>query len=506
MRATLGKLFLRLGERMALGYDGADSQRFRKDLGWGRSSPRDEDALVVSDGSRERLRLKAADLRRNNPIVAGVCERLASFAVGTGIVPQAATKDRTWNRLAEDYFKQRAKIIDSRQRCSLWQLQRLAVSLRPTHGGLYLELLENGQVRPIECERIRQPQDPKEAGNYVDGVRVDPATGIRTGYLVHSRDRNGGFSEKHAERFVPASNIKPVVTPSWRPDQVREIPDFAPIIPALSDVHEMNLYTLNTAKVQSHYIGVMKRHGGAGVNSSARGTASPTVGARQTFKTDWGEIREMFPGEELDLKVSPTPGTNHIPYMKLQLSLAAAALDVPYEFFTLDFSTADFSRQKAILMLVNKTMRGWQAWLNESMNQPLWNWTIAKAMRNGDLPPAPVVDGVSQWFRVDWQAPEEPWSDRQEAQQADVLEIQMGVNTLGRACKRRGYDLEDTLRAKAEENKLIDEIAAEFGMSPERLSKMQIPGQTPEGGKKPEDRGQRSEDRGRIEEPEEDAA
>ena len=44
MKKQLGKMFLRLGERWALGYDAGESSRVRRDLGWGRSTPRDEDA------------------------------------------------------------------------------------------------------------------------------------------------------------------------------------------------------------------------------------------------------------------------------------------------------------------------------------------------------------------------------------------------------------------------------------------------------------------------------
>lgn len=478
MKRKIGEIFSRLGARLQ-GYDGGETSKIRRDLGWGRAVPRDEDSLVGTDGSRETLRLKAADLRRNNPVVAGVCERLASFVVGPGIRPQAQTASVEWNRTAEDYFNQWAKVADYRQRVSWWQLQRMAVSLRPTHGGVYIELIDNGQVRPIETERIRQPASEAEAKAFVDGVKVDPGTGIKLGYKVHARDSRGGFSEKHEERFVARENMKAVITPPWRPDQVREVPDFAPIIPALTDIHEANLYTLGTYKAQSQYIAVLKKIGGMGANSLPRGSSTPTVGQRQTFKTDWGAIMEAFPGEDLEMKVSPTPNPTHIPYIKLQLMLAASALDVPYEFLTLDFSTADFSRQKAILLLVNKAMRNWQAWLNETMNQPIWNWVIARAMKYGEIPQAPIdASGVSQWWRVDWQAPEEPWSDRQEAQQADVLEIQMGVATLTGAAKKRGRDLEDTLRTRARELNLINTIAAEYGVAPEQLSKLQIPGQT----------------------------
>jgi len=483
MRKAIGKAFLRLGEILALGYDAGDSSRARRDLGWGRRTARDEDSMAGVDGTRETVRLKGTNLRRNNPIIAGICERLASFTVGTGILPQAKTKDRVWNKAAEQWWAEWSKVCDVRGRATLWDLQWQAVALRPVHGGLYLELLKNGQVRPIECERIRNPKNPTSVKAFTDGVRVHRGSGVVLGYQVHARDSNGGFGGKHAERFVKRENMVAVIRPPWRPDQVREIPDLAPVIPVMQDIHEMNTHTLNTAKVQSMIIAALKKQGGQGLNSMPRGTTSPTVGSRQTFKFDWGQILELFTGEDLAMHVSPTPGKNHIPYIKLELLLAAAALDVPYEFFTLDFSTADYSRMKAVLLLVNKTMRNWQKWLSTSqwnMNQRLWNWRTAKAMKpGGDLAPAPRNEkGVSQWFRVEWQPPEEPWADRQEANQADVLEWQIGLGPLSAASKRRGRDLEDALREKAANLKLADEIEKEFKLPAGTLIKAQIPGQT----------------------------
>jgi lambda family phage portal protein len=480
MPNLLARAFYRIGDFVSQGYDaGERSNRSRKDLGWGRRSARDEDSMV-GDSSREMIRQRCADLRRNNAIVAGVCNRIASFVVGTGVIPQAKTKDPKWNKAAEQWWGEYSKVCDVRQRQNMRQLQWMATSLRPTHGGLYFNLLDNGQTQPIECERILQPQKESDRKNCVEGVRVDPGTGIALAYCIHSRDKDGTFTGPHSETWVRRENMVPVISPAWRADQVREIPDLAPVVPHLQDIHEMNQYTLNTAKAQSGYVGFLKKQGGLGMNSMPRGSvASPTVGQRQIFRQDWGQVLEGQPGDDLDLKVSPTPGTQHIPYMQMQLGFCAAALDFPYEFLTLDFSKADYSRFKGILLWVNKTCRPWRCWLNESMNQRLWNWRIAKAIKSGALPPAPTDDRmVSEWYKVEWQAPEEPWVDRQEANQADMMEWQMGLGTVSDMVKRRGRDLEDVLREKAANIRLSYDIEKEFKLPEGTLIKAQIPGQT----------------------------
>lgn len=464
----------------AQGYDaGETGNRQRKDLGWGRRAPRDEDSLIGRDGSREMIRQRCADLRRNNAIVAGICRRVSAFVVGEGIIPQARTRDRGWNRDAEEWWRDWSRRCDYTGRLTLSQIQGQAVGLRPTHGGVYLERLADGSVRLIEAERIRQPRKKENQANTVDGVRVDPATGRAVAYCVWSRDKDGQFGTAAKESWVAAEDIQPVLSPFWRPDQIREIPDLAPVVPHIQDIHEMNQYTLNTAKLQSMVMGFLKKQGGLGLNSLPRGSTPTSPGERQVFKFNWGEILEGFPGDDLDMKVSPTPNGQHIAYMQLQLGLCAAALDFPYEFFTLDFSKCDYSRFKGVLLWVNKTCRGWRQWLNDSLNARLWNWRIAMAIRDGELGAAPNdARGKSEWSRVEWQAPEELWVDRQESNQADMLEWQLGLGSLAKAAKRRGADIEDLLREKAETMKLAAQIEIESGIPAGTLIQAQIPGQT----------------------------
>jgi capsid protein len=502
---TLGPLFWRGGGGvpMAIGWDAGESSRMRKDLAWSRRVERDEEGFVAHDGTRRNIRLRCADLRRNMPIIAGACDRIGLYAAP--IRPQARTRDPIWNEAAESFWEDVfSPGCDSRGRLSLEELTSLAASMRPTHGGIYLEPLADGTVRPIEPERIRQPQNPKDAEGFADGVRVDRRTGRVLSYSVHARDRNGGFGEKHEERNVPASGIIPVTRIVQRLDQVREIGDLASAVNALQDIDEANKYTLNTIKNQSQYIGMLTRASGAASNSGPRGS-TPTVGKRQTLQQEWGMLVEGATGDNLDMKASPTPGSNHIPYMRYQLSIAANCVGLPYEFFTMDLTPLDYSRQKGLFVLVNYAFANdWHPWLIKRMLRPLWLWRIAMETAPGRaLYPSPVNEqGVSEWDRVEWYAPPEVCIDRQEANQADIIEMQVGTLTLGQKNKRKRQDLETQLRARARELRLVDRIAAEEGVDASRLHLLQIPGQTaaregtePEPAKRTTPRGTEAEDR-----------
>ncbi len=484
LRSAIASALFRAGTGvMGQGYDAGESTRYREDLPWGRRTERDEDS-ALRDGSRDTIRMKGVDLKRNSGVVSGFCSRLAKFAVGAdGISPRAKTTDKGWNRAAEEFFWETwGPLCDSRARTSLYRFQFQAMFLRPIHGGLYFEKLAGGQIRPIECERIRQPTKGDEAKNWIDGLKIDSTTGQVTAYWIHSRDKDGGFTGPHSEGPVDAANVLAVINPPWRPDQVREVPDLAHVVPLFQDFQEMNLDVLATAKMQSK-ISLWAKRNDPSSPLPSRSNANAAVGTRPQIKVDGMTILGLFPNEEVGGFDSTTPNVLHIPYMQWILTLCASAMDLPYEFLTLDFSKADWSRMKGILTFINQGMRPYRQWLIESMMRPLWCWRVAQEMGpGGELEGCPVdAQGRSEWDRVEWHEPEQIWVDRQEAAQSDVLEYQMGQVSLHDMAKRRGRDFLATLRDIAQEKMDIAAMEAEFKLPPGSLITTQIPGQTPAG-------------------------
>jgi hypothetical protein len=168
-----------------------------------------------------------------------------------------------------------------------------------------------------------------------------------------------------------------------------------------------------------------------------------------------------------------------MPYVDFWMKLCASAIDFPYEFLSLDFSKADWSRMRGILLMINHALRPWQAWLADCMND-WWAWRVGmECQKGGALYPCPVNElGIPQFMAVDWQSPEELWLDRQETAQADILEYGLGQTTLAKAAKRHGVgDFGDNLMAKADELLLARQIEIEKGLPEGSLIKAIIPGQ-----------------------------
>jgi capsid protein len=248
----------------AVGYDATISDRRRRDLPYNRKRVKAEDAYI-GPTDRETLRARCLDLRRNNAIVAGIVERFADNVVGGGIWPQAKTTDPAWNQRAEDYWREWSKVCDVRQRIDMREMQRLAVQMRLLAGEVAFVLTDGGQIQPIEPDRIKTPgkltEDQRKG--VVDGFRVERATGMVMGAYVLPRDANGAVDDSADYDYVARENLVHLMRP-FRFDQVRGVPDFAPVINALVNWGELNEATLNTAKKQAMASHVVKKDGGVG--------------------------------------------------------------------------------------------------------------------------------------------------------------------------------------------------------------------------------------------------
>jgi lambda family phage portal protein len=291
----------------------------------------------------------------------------------------------------------------------------------------------------------------------VDGFRVAPATGIVTGCYILPRDANGNVDDSADYQFVARENFIHLTRP-MRFDQVRGIPDLAPVINTLVDYQSLNTATLSTAQKQAMAAFAIKRDGGIG-GLGARG-GGQDVGTVLHEKFEDGQVYYLKPGEAVEPLGTMQPGGAFFAYNQMLLRVIGAALGLPYEFVLLDFSQGNYSSSRAALLQTYRTFATWQAWLDRPM-QRLWNWRIAKAIKDGQLDPAPKDEkGVSTWFRVQWSHPEFEWVDPDSQAIAETREIMAGKKSWSMIARKTGVDLEDIIVQKEQDIALAIDAAA----------------------------------------------
>ena len=451
----------------SLGYDAADrNNRHRNNLRSGRISPRSEDKLL---GPQDRIMLRqhCLNLRRNDPIIAGVADRFSDNVVGSGIVPQAKTTDTLWNEEAEDHWRQWSKIAVVNGRINMRELQCLVVDQRLFAGDMAILLLDNGQIQPIEGERINTPRELEAKDErIVDGIKIDKKTGQMLGAYIFGRDKNGivDIRSKGNWQYRRRENLI-YITKYMRFDQVRGLPELTPVINTVRDLHELSGSVMTKAKLEAFNAYTVQKDSNAGPgNLGPRGSAvGSDIGATQLERLEEGMIHYLREGEKMEATNGSVPHTTYMDFTELILRTIGTGLGLPYEFILMDFSKGNFSASRAALLQTHRTFTGWQEWMTSQFLQRLWNWTTAKAIKSGKISPAPLdVNGISQWFQTDWSFPEFEWIDPNAEANAEQRQFAMGKRSMTDIVKKSGRDIEDVWREKSNDLDKAAMIAADL--------------------------------------------
>lgn len=435
-------------------YKGVDNSRLRNHFAWNRSRPGSEDFLV---GQRDRqdLRLECRDLWRNNEVVRGAVDRFVDYAVWNGIFPQPQTSDTAWNREAQAWWKEiYVPMADNRgiRGVDLITLQKLTISHRAIDGDLGFIFLKNGQIQAIEPDRIETPSDKNKDKQVISGIRTSKS-GVILGYYVVPRT-NGGPANLNKSRFIPRENFLHCYQPG-RIDQLRGIPDLAAALDKLRDYDETDEAIICKIKDDA-YQQFKRTTNNPTANNRARGSqviAQADGKNRQKFEQhEWGQEHILLEGEDLQAFESKTPNSQVVPFLKHQLQAIAASLNISYEILMLIFTEGSFSSQRAALIHNQHTFLTWHGWINRVFNQPLWNWRIAKAMKDGELPQAPIdANGRSEWFQVSWSLPKFDWVDPNRQSLADEKNLDMCTTSVSALNRKAGTELTDVITQKGDD-------------------------------------------------------
>lgn len=442
-------------------YGHTTDTRYRRDTAYTRSRPVDEDRNIGA-GGRRKLILESRDQVRTNAIVAGLIDRFQNYTVGPhGINPQAKTRDQEWNRAAEQYFAEWCKVADYRGRTDFKGLLKSAEASTFDNGECFFVLTDNGRLQPIEAERIATPSDLVSDKRIIDGCKVSD-DGLILGYYVFTREDSGSINAGSGNwEFVDSRDMIHFVAPGFRFDQVRGTPRIAACLNTLRDFREFQDSTLLTAKHQAKLSVAIKTEAGQARGAGAR-DATPDTTENKQKQEYFGDIAvfNLATNETLQPLAPATPGPQFEGFSLHVLREFGARFGIPYEMLMLDFQKGSFAQSKAALLSFYRTIESDQCALRDMICQRVWNWIIARAIKRGDLAPAPIDErtGFSTWYKVVWQFPGHEWIQPGEVIAAERDEYRLGKKSLASITNTTGKDWEDVLDDKAREINRAQEI------------------------------------------------
>ena len=429
---------------------GQQNTRFRTDQAYYRSRPVDEDN-AASSFHRETLRLECLDLYRTHPALVSAMRRLADYSIWMGIQPQPSTSDDAWNKVARDFYMQVIwKEVDFRGMpgVDMRQLQRLMVTSRYPFGGCGFIKTNTGQLQPIEIERIVTPNQFRDDDLVRSGHRFN-RFGQLAGFYICPRSARGSVDAEQYE-FVRKQDFIACWKP-WRIDQVAPVPEMHAGVGKMRDYAETDENTLNTVKMESMQISkrfLNKQN--TTTNNMPRGQQELTDdNSKKTVveRTEWGLQANLSIGEDMEFMDKKTPNPEHVPYLEHQLISIYAQFGLPVEIAGFLLGKSSFSQLLAADLHANRTFQLVHRDVIDLGLDEHYNWRIAMAIDRGEIPPAPVVDGVSEWWMKEWSLPPEASMQPGKDAVANAQRLNNGETSLSRIIARSGTD-RDTIYAE----------------------------------------------------------
>lgn len=276
------------------------------------------------------------------------------------------------------------------------------------------------------------------SGNQIRmGVEVDPY-GLPVAYHLWKR-HPAEFSTAPQYRIrVPAAEIIHIFVPQ-RVGQTRGFPEMSP---SMIPVHMIGKYSESeviAARIASEKIGFFENAKG-----NDEGYTGPRDGdARITMQAEPGLIEQLPDGLTFKSWDSTHPAVAFPFFMKSQIRLAGAGLDVSYESLANDREGVNYSSIRAGLLDERDTWRLEQDVTKETLSQTVFEAWLQNAWLAGLV----KFDGLpSDYFEYathhgrGW-----PWVDPLKDMQAAVLSVENGYESQSQQMAESGNNFEETI-------------------------------------------------------------
>jgi hypothetical protein len=417
----------------------------------------------------------AMQLYRNDPLTRSIVDVSATYlgesrptAVTTGPDGKPNDDSKAFNQEATDWFNNFWwDQADARQRPGMdfGQIQKLFDKWCWV-GGDQLFLLMDGRLMPYEGLQIQTPAKLRTDKQITNGIRLAKTAPypISHYYLI---EKGNGISTRQDFRRIRANEAIYAGAEGWRLSMLRSIPDLHGVIDALHKYMDTNDNVQRRIQFES-MMWTKERKGAVGNLPGTRLIDRDSTKGTQVehSKADWG-MRLKVNGDPNDfiLEQMKNPHSNYVPAMEHMARIIAAGTGFPYEIIMHIYTSGSYTANRAARLDFAKAIMNRWAWRNKVLNQRVWNWRIAKAIKQREIRPAPVdAKGRSQWYKCAWTLPHFPHIDEGKEVVADIKQWGVGQESLHDWAQNKGTTREGLLDQHDADIKAMQERAKGLGI------------------------------------------
>ena len=474
----------RSAQTMLTSYRGSDNTRLNG--GW-MSSPGSADQDIINN--LPTLRQRSRDLNRNAPFAAGITNTMTTNTIGSGIRPQSRLRPDKLGitqQEAIDFQNQMDAVwdkwtpfADASERLSFYEIQQL----------VHRQIIENGEIflipvmldkpdRPyalayqlIEADRVGTPFNFQTNPAVRAGIEIGQEFGEPITYYVrevHPGDITLRFLGSNPLKWRsyqaknPQTGRKNIFHLYFmlRPQQTRGVPFFAPVIDYFQHLDKYLEAELVAARVSACFALFITKND---PNAAFTGTPGDQDSQGKKLNTlEPGMVEYLAQGESVNSFNPQRPGGTFEMFMMQLLRMISAALNLPYELVTKDFTKSNYSNMRASLLQAYRYFKTHQQWMNDKFNQPTYEMVIEEAVLSGELKLPNFFKNKKEWTRCRWIAEGWEWVDPLKEAQASVLAHDNNFTTLQDVAAGRGQDWEEVLEQRAKELQRVKDLEKQY--------------------------------------------
>jgi hypothetical protein len=457
------------------------------DEGYRLDRPRlDTEMATVLSKHKHRLLLADARYISTFPLVSGAIEQKKDYVCQAGFAPVFETDDEQWNELAETALEEAHKIVDVRGQLYTWdKAWQIGCTMLDIDGDFFVLFGQTPtgfpQIQFLEAHRVGSlyGENVVSEGEYkgrriLNGIIYD-AYGKELAYRVLNSD--GTYTDIRS--LDTGGEMMHVCDPTWFSDG-RPFPrvayalrDWYSTIEARGYQSQKHKISAAITVVEATETGKMPEDAAAAAMKLRAGTAAAGAATAQpnVIPLDGGLIRYIKAGAgSISLFDNATPGAGWLDFDERLQRAAYIGTGWRYEMHNL-------------AKLSGAPVRGFQDQINTTIYA---RWGVltpavyrAEAVILSKLIAIGTIPAHPQWTRYGYIPPADFTVDGGRSNAADLDNVRFGIENIPGIIGRYGKRPAKVLRGQAKYLKLKARIAAEEGVDPLELGRMDKPGQQP---------------------------
>lgn len=456
--------------------------------GWGNQTTSEDSELSSSlrvgrARSRQLIR-DAAYAKRAKAIV-----QLNIVGAGIGMQGQVMNSRGALNRRINDDIEQAWEQWSEKRSCHLGKtlhfhdLERVLIGEVFEAGEIFIRLHRTAMpdslvplaLEIIEPERLGDdlfPMGVLQPDGIRLGIEVDPfgapvAYYVKTIYPGELQIHGGRTAEVQR---IPASQMLHLrIVERW--PQTRAMPWLHAAARKLNDMDGLTEAEITAARAAACYMGFIElpdaqsQYGEPQADGSTQSELEPAM------------IERLNPGEKFTFAAPNRPNTQMDAFMRMMLREVAAGSGSSYESLSRDYSQSNYSSSRLALLDDRDLWRTLQGWFIRDLRQEVHRLWLQQAVLAGAIPSINVSEYAAnprKFEQVRFKPRGWSWIDPTKEVEANIEAVKAGFTTVSRviASTGEGLDLEDILRERQQELKLMKEAGLLFSTDP---STVEIP-------------------------------